>query len=172
MGYYRMSFEAFNNLVEELTPFVQSQCVNLFQPQVETRKIVVIMIYRLVHGISATHNVDWFNVGTSTIMKYVDIMSGAPCDKNKLFNKFISNPSGANSSLGGITKNHLKEWLKNQKESNHFLRHFTLNVFTTIIFFFSCLSIACTNILLEVYFGIKKLELKKIIFNQNGPFKN
>jgi hypothetical protein len=24
MGYYRMSFEAFNNLVEELTPFLQS----------------------------------------------------------------------------------------------------------------------------------------------------
>jgi hypothetical protein len=37
MGYYRMSFEAFNNLVEKLTPFVQSQCVNLGQPQVEIR---------------------------------------------------------------------------------------------------------------------------------------
>jgi hypothetical protein len=33
MGYYRMSFETFNNLVEELTPFLQSQCVNLVRPQ-------------------------------------------------------------------------------------------------------------------------------------------
>jgi hypothetical protein len=58
MGYYRISLEAFNNLVEELTPLVQSQCVNLGQPQVEIRKIVAIMIYKLVHGISATHIVN------------------------------------------------------------------------------------------------------------------
>jgi hypothetical protein len=29
MGYYRMSFGTFNNLVKDLTPFLQSQCVNL-----------------------------------------------------------------------------------------------------------------------------------------------
>jgi hypothetical protein len=42
--------------------------------------------------------------------------------------------------LGGTTKNHLKEWLKNQKHPNHF----------------SCLSIACSNIWLQVYLGISK----------------
>jgi hypothetical protein len=54
---------------------------------------------------------------------------------------------------GGTTRNHLKEWFKNQKQPNHFLGPFILNVFKTINFF-SCLSIACTNIWLEVYFGI------------------
>jgi hypothetical protein len=69
MGYYRMSFEAFNSLVEELTSFLQSQCVNLVQPQVEIRKDVAIVIYRLAHGTSATHMADQFSV--RVIKKYV-----------------------------------------------------------------------------------------------------
>jgi hypothetical protein len=73
------------------------------------------MIYKLIHGISATHIIDWFNVGASNIRKDVDIMCDALCDKNKLFNKCINIPFGANSSLGDTIKNHLKEWLKNQK---------------------------------------------------------
>jgi len=39
MGYYKMIFEAFNNLIKELTLFFQSQCVNLVQPQIELRKL-------------------------------------------------------------------------------------------------------------------------------------
>jgi hypothetical protein len=39
-----------------------------------------------------------------------------------------------NSSLGGTFKNQLKEWLRNQKQPNHFFGPFLLNVFT--IFFF------------------------------------
>jgi hypothetical protein len=63
--------------------------------------------------------------------------------------------SRVRASLGGTIRNHLKEQLRNQKRPNNFLGPFTLNVFTTIcILFFSCLSIACTNIWLEVYFGI------------------
>ncbi len=69
MGYYRMSFEAFNSLVEELTSFLQSQCVSLVQPQVEIRKDVAIVIYRLAHETSATHMADQFNV--RVIRKYV-----------------------------------------------------------------------------------------------------
>jgi len=34
----------------------------------------------LAHGTSATHMVDWFNVATSTIRKYVDIVFDALCD--------------------------------------------------------------------------------------------
>jgi hypothetical protein len=59
-----------------------------------------------------------------------------------------------NPSLGGIIKNHLKEWLKNQKMPNHLPRPFISNVFPKIHFIFSYLSIACTDIWLEVYFGI------------------
>jgi hypothetical protein len=57
-------------------------------------------------------------------------------------------------SLGGTIRNHLKEWKGNKKQPIHFLGPFILNVFTTIKFFFSCLSITCTNIWLEVYFVI------------------
>jgi hypothetical protein len=42
---------------------------------------------------------------------------------------------GANSSLGGTSKNHLKEWLKNQKWPNHFPRLLPLNVFHNYNFF-------------------------------------
>jgi len=65
---------------------------------------------------------------------------------------------GVNPSLGGTTRNHLKEWLKNQKQPNHFLGPFSLNVFTIIIFF-SCLSIACTNICLQFYFENFKIYI-------------
>ncbi len=53
---------------------------------------------------------------------------------------------GVKVSLGGTTKNHLKEWKRNKKQPNHFLGPFILNVFATINFFFSCLLISYTNI--------------------------
>jgi hypothetical protein len=56
------------------------------------------------------------------------------------------------------------EWSKNQKWSNHCLRLFPLSFFTTIIVIFSCLSIAYTNMWLEVYIGIKKWKLLKFVF--------
>jgi hypothetical protein len=72
-----------------------------------------------------------------------------------------------NPSLGGTTRNHLKEWLKNQKHPNHFSRPFSLNVLTSINYYYLGLSIACSNIWLEVYLGILKIgKLKnKIIPN-------
>jgi hypothetical protein len=74
-------------------------------------------------------------------------------------------PSKANPSLGDTIRNHFKEWLKNKKWPNYFLGPFLLNVFTTINCYFSCLSIACLNIWLEVYFGIKKCENFKILYS-------
>jgi hypothetical protein len=52
------------------------------------------VIYGLADGTSATHMADWFNVGASTIKKYVDIVCDALCDKNKMFNKYVSIPVG------------------------------------------------------------------------------
>jgi len=43
--HYRMSFEVFNNLVLELTHFLQSSCLNPIRPQLKIRKTVVIVIY-------------------------------------------------------------------------------------------------------------------------------
>jgi hypothetical protein len=68
----------------------------------------------------------------------------------------IERRNWVNSSLGGTTRKYFKEWLRNQKWSNHFLGPNPLNIFITISFFFLCLSIACTNIWFEVYFEFKK----------------
>jgi hypothetical protein len=48
----------------------------------------------------------------------------------------VWNLNWAKTSLGGITRKHFKDWLRNHKRTNHFLGPFTLNVFTTTIFFF------------------------------------
>jgi hypothetical protein len=59
---------------------------------------------------------------------------------------FVGNLNWAKASLGGTTRKHFKEWLRNHKQPNHFHGPFTLNVFTTINYFLSCLSIVNTNI--------------------------
>jgi hypothetical protein len=66
----------------KLIPFLQSQCLNLMRPQSKIKKIVATVLYRFVHEHSATHMVDCFNVGGSTILKYVNIV----CD---VFNNTI-----------------------------------------------------------------------------------
>jgi hypothetical protein len=57
----------------------------------------------------------------------------------------------------------LQGMVEKPKVPNHFPKPFPSYVFTTTIFF-SCLSIACINIWLEVYFGIKKLEVVKYLY--------
>jgi uncharacterized integral membrane protein len=67
--------------------------------------------------------------------------------------------------------NHLKEWLRNQKEPSHFPRPFSLNVFT-YMYIFSGLSTTCCNIWLEVYLKILKIYLKIFyILNLSGHLK-
>jgi hypothetical protein len=67
--YYRMNFDVFQKLVLKLTPFLQFQCLNHVRPQLKIKKIVAKKIYRFIHGHSATHMVDHFNMGASTIHK-------------------------------------------------------------------------------------------------------
>jgi hypothetical protein len=43
--HYKRSFVAFNNLVLELTPFLQSNCLDPIKTQLEIKKIIVIVIY-------------------------------------------------------------------------------------------------------------------------------
>jgi hypothetical protein len=65
--HYKISFGAFNNLVLELTHFLQSSCLNPIKTQLEIKKIMAIVIYRFAHGFSVTHMADRFNVGALTI---------------------------------------------------------------------------------------------------------
>jgi hypothetical protein len=66
--------------------------------------------------------------------------------------------------LGWYHKESPQGMVKEPKWPNHFPRSFPLNVFTTIIYFILFLSISCLNIWLEVYFGIKNGNFKKIVF--------
>ena len=92
--FYRMSYLAFNNLVQLLTLFLRSKCVNQVRPQLEIKKIVACVIYRLAHGHSPEHMADRFKVGASTIKKYVDIVCDILTDREKLFSHYIVIPSG------------------------------------------------------------------------------
>jgi len=85
-----MNFEAFNNLILELTPFLQSSCPNLIRPQLKIIKIVAILIYQFAHAFNVTHIIVQFNVGASAIINYVDIVCDVLIDKDKLFSKYKS----------------------------------------------------------------------------------
>ncbi len=91
--YYRMNFDVFKKLVLKLTPFLQFQSLNHVRPQLKIKKIVAKKIYRFIHGHSATHMVDHFNVGASTIHKYVNIVYDVITDINKILSKYISIPT-------------------------------------------------------------------------------
>jgi hypothetical protein len=88
-----MTFDAFNVLVEELTPCLKFECLNFLRPQLEVRKIVAIVFYMFAHGLSLKHMSYIFDVGTSTIHKYVDITCDALCNKDKLLDKYIKIPT-------------------------------------------------------------------------------
>ena len=91
--FYIMSYHAFHNLLQLLTPFLRSECVNQVRPQLKIKKIVTCMIYRLAHGHSLEQMADRFKVGASTIRKYVDIVCDILTGKEKLFNHYIAIPS-------------------------------------------------------------------------------
>jgi hypothetical protein len=78
-----------------------------------------------------------------------------PCSNVKL---------GVNPSLGGTTRNHLKERLRNKKQPNNFFAPLSL-IFFIIIIFFSCLSIACTNICLDFIWELQKLKKFEILYS-------
>jgi hypothetical protein len=89
-----MTFDTFNVLDEELTPFLKSECFNHVRRQLEVRKIVAIVLYQFAHGLSPKHISNRFNVGTSIECNYVDIVCDVLCNKDKLFDKYIKTPIG------------------------------------------------------------------------------
>ncbi len=91
--YYWMTLYACNVLVEELTLFLKSKCFNLVRPHLEVRKTIVIVLYRFAHGLSPKHMLHIFDVGASTLHKYVDIVCVLLCNKDKLFDKYIKTPN-------------------------------------------------------------------------------
>ena len=83
LKFYRMSPDAFDYLTDILTPYLRSQFLHLVRPQLETRKIVAIVLYRLAHGYSPHYITDRFKVGGSIVCKYVDIVCNILSNKDK-----------------------------------------------------------------------------------------
>ncbi len=46
--HYKMNFETFNNLVLELTPFLQSSCLNHVKPQLEIKRLWLLLFIDLL----------------------------------------------------------------------------------------------------------------------------
>jgi DNA-binding NarL/FixJ family response regulator len=95
MEAYRMSYASFMYLVSKLEPYLQSTSIHFVRAPLEIRKTVGIVLYRLAHGITAKIIADRFNVGASTVRKYMRIVLDALVSRDKLFGKYISVPSGA-----------------------------------------------------------------------------
>jgi hypothetical protein len=81
----------FQKFMVKLIPFLQSQCLNLMRPQLKIKNIVATVLYRFVHE---HHMVDCFNVGGSTILKYVNIICDVFTDRIFFCNKYINIPIG------------------------------------------------------------------------------
>jgi hypothetical protein len=88
--HYIISFDVFNNLVEGLFLFLKLKCLNPISTQLEIKKIVVVVLYRFVHGFSLKHMSNRFDIRAPTIRKYVHIVCDILYDKDKLFGKYIN----------------------------------------------------------------------------------
>ena len=92
---YCMSYASFMYLVSKLEPYLQSTSIHFVRTPLEIRKVVGIVLYCLAHGSTAEIIAHRFNIGASTIRKYMRIVLDALVFRDKLFGKYISVSSGA-----------------------------------------------------------------------------
>lgn len=91
-----MTFMAFEQLVLELTPFLQPivpHCVPN-RPPMPIRKQVKLVLYRLAHGISCERMDVLYGCGASTIRKYTKIICRILSSREGLFTTYIHAPTG------------------------------------------------------------------------------
>jgi hypothetical protein len=93
---YRMPYEAMEDLIGELRPFLESHHEELVKDRVDVRKVVHMVIYRLAHAISYKHIGDRYGTGPSTVWKYVQIVVNILSNATMfpIYSKYISNPIG------------------------------------------------------------------------------
>ena len=92
---FRMSFLAFEQLVLELTPFLQSHARYFVRASIPIRKQVKLVIYRLACSHSCEKMNDLYGCGASTIRKYIDIVCGVLSSWDRgLFTTYMHTPTG------------------------------------------------------------------------------
>jgi hypothetical protein len=89
-----MTYRAFMYLVNELEHFVKSRATMFVRVPLELRKAIGLVLYWFAHGVSANIIANRFNVGASTMHKYVDIVVDPLISKDKLFSWYIFIPHG------------------------------------------------------------------------------
>jgi len=91
---YSMSYACFVYVVEELRPFIQSDCGFFVRAPLEVDRAVALVIFRLAHGLSARQVAEKYNVGASTVGKYTLIVTAALSDAAKLYSRYVAIPTG------------------------------------------------------------------------------
>jgi hypothetical protein len=92
---YRMSYMTFEELVEELTPFIKQKDTK-WRKAIPVDKAVAMVLFCLAHGYSPKHVGRFYGVGGSKVIKYTNMIADALSDPNKLRNKHIQVPVGTN----------------------------------------------------------------------------
>lgn len=91
---YSMSYACFIYVVEELRPFIQSECSVFARAPHEVERAVALVIFRLAHGLSARQVAEKYDVGASTVGKYTLVVTSALADANKLYSRYVAIPTG------------------------------------------------------------------------------
>ncbi len=85
--FYRISFFAFESLIQQIAPFITCSLIFVWKPP-PIHKVMKIVLYILIHGIQLELMANLYNVGASIIQKYSDIVCENLANKDK-FIRFI-----------------------------------------------------------------------------------
>ncbi|CAM6111088.1 unnamed protein product [Calypogeia fissa] len=123
---YRMSYRAFQALIDELRPFIERSS-NTVRDPIELDRVVAMVLHRLASGLPPSTIANLYNVGPSTVTKYTKQITEILASRDKLYSKFVSIPSGERLTsaiakfqdmtdipniCGAIDGTHIKLWRK------------------------------------------------------------
>ncbi len=91
---YRITFLAFEYLLQELTPFICPSATQFVITPIPLRKVVKMVLYPLAHGISPERMNALYSVGAFTIRKYTYIVCDVLSNGDKLFSIYACTPIG------------------------------------------------------------------------------
>jgi hypothetical protein len=140
MENYRMSYSTYEELVEELTPYIKQQD-SRWRKAINAHKAVAMVLFRLATGYALKHVGRFYGVGGSTVIKYTNLIVDALSSADKLRNRYIYIPStiqlkkiiaqfkngtGLDNIAGAIDGTHIKLFRKlanHQVPADYWCRH-------------------------------------------------
>jgi hypothetical protein len=91
-----MPYEAMEDLVAELRPFLEPHHEDLINDRLDPRMVVHMVVYRLAHGVGYRPLGDRYGIGLATAWKYVQIVVNILSNATMfpIYERYISNPTG------------------------------------------------------------------------------